>query len=386
MSSLPSAPKKKRLSERLHPSPQSTFLFRVACPFLSLLFLIMSLASQNPQGESFMPVVVIDISRVDMFKGIYNTVGNAYTEDDSDVDTVESLTTSTILLIANLTSSLMGSMPEHITVTYKNACFSFIERFGYDSAGHVIELQDPAEKARFTNTKVTCQKSKFFDYRALLSDSGYSYMLALSNTDSEVDSSYSVYQQSIDQKSANLRRVPGTLAFLCISQIMIIGVSVWHYMIKRHNERERKSLVLEHILALWTSATFLVAFIVSVSMTLAVQSIISMASSDYSQFGVKMKLGSLYFALLWTVFGLTLLTMASWVGPTWCATPKDEYEDQEVEDALELRSLDTNIDDDALDLSYGMEKLNPFETELRSIDSKSTWLHGSSHGRGRIII
>ena len=363
-------------------------------PFISIVLLVVMFAAQHTDGLSFMPVVQIDSSRLDLYNGMYSLLQQGYSDMSSD-NTVETVTTSTVLLIANLSTALLESTPNKVYSTFKKSCFLFDRSEVDDSSElHVLGgtvLNSSASLAAY------CEDTRLFDYRTLLDNWGYSYMLALTETSKADDSSYHDYQTSIDAKSDAINRVPSLLVFVLVSQFVTLLVSFYIWNTRRHiiARNNTKLLILGHVLSIWTLITFIVALVACLTMTVNLLSIRSMAEDDFASFGVKVKLCTNFFGVMWTVFAISFFTMAVWVGPMWCSAP--EHDDTDDDDAgsaydsdegYELERFDTVLDDDDdLDFKLGrLERDHTVEHMLRkpSFSQSSSSVNvknGSSVGR-----
>lgn len=321
---------------------------RVGFPLVSMLLLLAMFSSQNTHSPSFMPVVTLDTSRVDMFNGVYGMLERLYADDHSSAVTVDSVTSSSVLLITDLATSLLDSIPYKVASTFRRSCFTY-NNANVTVVGLTVNTGPQLnEVGKATNFTVTCADSHLFDYRALLGDWGYSNMLALSDTGQTVDQNYDFYQESIDRKSHTLNTVPGMLTFVLVAQFLTLGLTACHIYLERLDKRDSRLRPLGHMLSVWTLTTYIVTFVACLTMTLTMQSIQSMVSHDYTAFGVKTSLGSAYFGCLWSLFALSFFAMAAWVGPMWCMAewkrPRLEDDDEDNEN-YELERFDTTLDE-----------------------------------------
>lgn len=365
----------------------SNRLIQLGPSLIAVLLLITTLSTQNTKRESFMPVLCIATSRIDLYNGVYHELEEKYSEDGISS---EFLTTSAIMLMTNLTSSLLSATPDTVGSTFNQACFTYRTRFRYVDSGAATEELDPfspdAALYDFTKVTVNCIRTTFYDYRALLDYSGYSYMMGLTGTSNAVDDHYTDYQTQIEAKSKDMDKVPGMLGFVIASHLVTIAFSVWHTKMHQRQMHQKKLKMAEHAMAAWTFSTACIAIIACMTMTVTVKSVQKMIRHDYSEFGISLKLGKVFFGFIWAACGLTILTMTLWVGPIWCATPQSVDIDEEEEELQggvemememeEIRRLDTELDEEDF---KGM--VNPFE--LYGSGSQSTFAGPSD--RERII-
>lgn len=100
------------------------FLLKVARFTTSIytIFVILGiLIMQSEKGNNSMPVVVLDTSTVDIFSGLYETVGNTLNSGEYG----QTLSTSQIIAITNVTTSMLMDTPDYISSGLFNTCLHF---------------------------------------------------------------------------------------------------------------------------------------------------------------------------------------------------------------------------------------------------------------------
>ncbi|CDR43585.1 CYFA0S12e02190g1_1 [Cyberlindnera fabianii] len=354
-------------------------LVRFGAPVVSFILIVVMLASQNSKKESFLPVVAIDASTMDMFSGLYSVLGDSFTSEESD----NTMSTSAILLMTNLTTILMGSVPDHTTSSFKSTCFHTTNHYRYsgstsnaDDAQLILPYGINQGNYNFTNVTIECQETRLFDYRNILYDNGFYYMLSFSDKDPVSDDDYESYQHDIDQKSDMINRVPAMLMFVCISQIFVVLITYYHRQKSARNEDAVIVKVIGHGMAALTMVIFLVDAVATISMTRIFLLIKKMAYNDFQTFGVTVSLGIAWFVLLWIVLFCCLVCMFGWVGPVWCAPLEDAVDEDEVDNLLTTRGRSDTV---------SSLTSNPFLTTFDSPSRRSS-ISAPTHNIPKLVV
>jgi hypothetical protein len=295
-----------------------------------------------------MAVVELDTSTIDIFSGLYETVGNSF-NSNGDLSFGQGLSTSQIIAISNITMLMLVDTPDYISSGLYSTCLHYTYRWRYldSSEKEVSDSSEPANAMKLsaldsgpydlTTTRLQCNKSKLYDYRELLTE--HFEVLANMIFSSSVNQSESSYEIWRKTKEDLLGPVPILLIFLSSAQVPFLVATFLYYRLKKDEAKKKTVKIMENVMAVFSVIFLIAAAFCSITTTTVLKEYRSKIHEELSNFKIVLHFGKTWFALLWTVFYSSFLTMTCWTMPVWFKTPPKRTEE---DDSAVLGSNDTD--------------------------------------------
>lgn len=311
---------------------------RLISSFLSILLIIVLLVGAHNNPKSIY-VVRLDTSKIDVSKGLFSAMRKSFSHNELlDDQFGAGLTSSEILILSQYAEKQVENAPDYITSSLYSWCRT---SYSYKIQGNY--LTGDSYSLKISNRTTYCShpvNSYFFDYRSLLSQSHFEIILEYAYGDTGGNEKYIEYLK----KRENMAYAgPKLLIFTAVSQLALIGLLLAYYSFK--NDGTDISKLIGHISSGLSLASFITCAIACISTTVIYLQFKSSIRQELSPYGFTLKLGTTFFGLLWVIFSLVLLSMTSWGGPTWCAPPALEY-DEDVESQMEMFLQNTRDEDE----------------------------------------
>ena len=302
-----------------------TQIFRLVSCIGCLCFLIAVLAAPAMNSETC--IARMDCSHLDVSLGLYKSLRNEVSgprsqNGDSRVPIDASLTNSEISILTQYSQEQVKGAPEVLYFSLYNWCRA---KFHYKGSEGEYEHHISAS---LYNKTVECTKPghRFFDYRNLLADVGFKGILAYAYHTSDFNDPH--WNALVGKREKRNDMVfPGIVFSLC-SQFLVLLLTIFVYY-KRILERKRNFICLlyQNTLALTSLASLIALAVLGGLITTITIDMRSEIKHSLGDFGMSLRLGSLWFLLLWLAFGFSFLSCFSWTFPLWCGNPPEDAEE-----------------------------------------------------------
>lgn len=383
-------------------TPRAKFVF--ALRFFSSLFLIISLSSLiswNFGGDT-MYIAKIDCNREDLATGLFTTIHASFKTADSMI------TTSEINLLAQYTENKIKNTPEVIYSHMQYSCYKKYDAKkvfsfkGYDYNFDSLDDGTNQDTSTSSNDTITCGKPKsdyVFDYRDELSKIGLNVILAYAyNADFVLGDRQSGFSNDVVYKPDNdyvkttiERRKQNTLCVVCLKialafSVLITLVTVVYYGLRTENEMDDSEypLLWKHIIGALSLILFITVFMASISTLIIVLHMQQSIEIELATFGIKMKLGTWWFGILWLSLWLSFASFLVWGGTVWCnrtvnkSVIKEQLSNERVVPSDDIKfgttpfnAMDKYYNDDRTTGSesehFWNDDSNPFESSVEEI-------------------
>ncbi|CCH45751.1 putative membrane protein [Wickerhamomyces ciferrii] len=294
---------------------------RIGTALASVVLIITLLAGAHNNPDNIY-TVRLDTSKIDVSKGLFTALRNDLSHNEMlDGNFGAGLTSSEVIALSDYAEAQLAKAPDFITSSLYGWCSTTHD---YKIQGDYLTSTDYTFK--IANSSRTCSKpvnSYFFDYRSLLSQSHFEIILEYAYGFTGNNQKYIDYLRS-QEKAAFA--VPRLLIFVAVSQVALICLLFAYYNFK--NDGTDISKLFAHISSGISLASFVACTVACVTMTVIYLRFRTDIHRELSPYGLKLHLGTAFFTILWFIFALCFLSMASWGGPTWCAPPPIELDDE----------------------------------------------------------
>lgn len=320
----------RKAYDGLLPQQKALQQIRLWLSLLTLCFAIAFLIAHSTQ----MPIARINCAHLDVALGLYKSLRTSIsllTFGLSLLVIESSLTDSEIQILTVYTESQVSGAPQYIWLKRTEYCkITFQTYFNLRPGAKKFNVTDNSK----TNTTTNCVpygSVSLFDYRDILQDAQLSIILAYAyESDNVHDQQY--FKRTL--RRARQYHVAFPVAvFEVIAQLVII---FYGYLLYQARDKEKDLSAIPHI---YLHVIAAVALAAGLAMTAAAATLSNAflltrreIASGMGKFGISLKFGSAYFALIWTTTAFAIISMLSWIGPVWCANPHLEYEDELLPD------------------------------------------------------
>lgn len=302
-----------------------TQVFRLVACVGCVSFLIAVLAA--PAVKSEICIARLDCSHLDVSLGLYKSLRNEVSgprsrTGDSRVPIDASLTNSEISILSQYSKEQVKGAPEVLYFSLYNWC-----RVKFLFKGSEEEYEQHLRTGLYNKT-VECTKSgsQFFDYRSLLADVGFKGILAYAYHTSNFNNPH--WNKIVGKREKKNDMVfPGIVISLCF-QFLVLLLTIFVYY-KRILERKGKfsCLLYQNMLALTSLVSLIALAVLGGLITRITVDMRSEIKHSLGDFGMSLRIGSLWFLLLWFAFGFAFLSCFSWTFPLWCGNPPEDLEE-----------------------------------------------------------
>jgi len=316
-----------------------TQAIRLTSAFLSIVLIIALLtgAYHNP-GTLY--IVKLETSKIDVSKGLFTALREDFAHNELlDDQFGAGLTSSEILTLSDYAENQVKNAPDFITSSLFGWCST---SYHYKIEGDYLTSDDFSFKVSDKTSKCSSPVlTYFFDYRSLLAQSHFEIILEYAYGDTGNNERYISYLQAREKLAHS---APNLLVFTAVSQFVLIGLLIAYYKVKDNGTDVPK--LLAHVSSGLSLASFITCSTASIAMTVIYFQFRTDIHKELAAYGFNLRMGQLFFTLLWLSFGMSLLSMASWGGPTWCAPPSPIELDDELGSQIEmfLQPSESNYD------------------------------------------
>lgn len=193
--------------------------------------------------------------------------------------------------------------------------------------------------------KINCMKGGYtlnvLDYRAQMTQSGYEIIMAYALQSSSF--SDNAYLKRTNLRKVRLRVVPSALIYASCANFIALILTFAIYGSKKSKQGlENVPRFLWKLVTIFAVSSFLAVLIATVMVMTLLNSVASEVHSLLGDFNVSYSLTSVWVALMWAGFAVSLVHALSWMLPTWCANPSDTYDDNEFDETYYVPKYDSS--------------------------------------------
>lgn len=324
-------------------NPRAKLVF--ALRFVVSGVLLISLAALLDSGYRANAVYVarINCQRQELANGLFTALQDNFKVSDTII------TTSEIKLLAQYTENKIKDTPQVIFLHLQYSCsVRFDEGNGFSYNGYEYNPDNSSSGNYSPDASlptVECSKPSVnyvLDYRRELSQIGLNIILAYAyDADFVIGSQQSGFSTDVTYKpSASWneimiqRRKQSKLCIACLS--ISLALSVWMTMLtvlyygcrSPHETDDSEFPILwKHIVGGLSLIIFITVFMASLSMIIIMLETQKEIEKELSTFGINMKLGKLWFAIMWLALVLSFGLFLLWGGSVWCNRSFDDKGD-----------------------------------------------------------
>ncbi|RCK58811.1 Protein ECM7 [Candida viswanathii] len=317
----------------LSPGERTLQIIRLLTCCASVAFCLACLVAPKVTNSAY--VSRINCAHLDVSYGLYKSLRNSvsqtpeiFSDNRVGVSLGSSLTNSEITLISQYAEKQVAGAPQFCLTSLWSWCYG-----NYDTYREVTK--NGKTKIKKKNERLTClSKSAYaFDYLYELDTIGLTIILAYAYQSLSYRSP--TYLDLMKSRSNRFQLSFNGIIFTCCAQFVILLFIFIIY----GNRGSAKDLSKVPSFILHIVALISLASAVSIIIGLAIMTNLLIITrteirNKLGDFGVSFHMGKCWFVLVWVAASFSILSLASWVLPLWCANPLVERSTKDEEISL----------------------------------------------------
>lgn len=264
----------------------------------------------------------INCAHLDVSYGLYKSLRNSvsqapelFSDSRVGVSLGTTLTNSEITLISQYAEKQVAGAPQFCLTSLWSWCYG-----NYDT--YMVKDKHGKTVLKKKNERLTCSSkgSYAFDYLEQLDNIGLTIILAYAYQSISYKSDS--YLKLMQSRTNRFQLSFNGIIFTCCAQFVMLVFTIIIYS-NRGSARDlsKVPLFILHIIALMSLASA-VCIIIGLSLITNLLIVTRGEIKDkLGDFGVSFHMGKCWFVLMWLGATFTILSLAAWVLPLWCANP-----------------------------------------------------------------